>query len=423
MKKQALTLAIAAALSAPSALAAQDTSGMHYTSASEGFYASIRARYHSGGHKDDGGDIQNSSSRIGVGGTNDLGGGLEGFYQWELGVNIDNGSPAGSVRVGRVGLRGAFGQVQAGSFWATSNDFVTGSTDVANVNSGNLVNTGYRVSKSLEYTSPNLNGFQGALRVGVSNERSSDCSVTVRDAATLGATTVPNADGDMGMASPAVARLVSCTGAVAKDDNGVDSWNLAAKYEVQGFTVGALYHRVSDDLAAVSAVTSVGDDNRYGGADANADTIVSKKKDDRNEWAVRLGYAQDNWYVNGWYGVSNAQSATAYNNGADNAPSASVAADHTDVANNDTPGKVNDEDVTNLSMAAGVTLDKVGLYAVWEQQKNAGGVDGTDKTYSTVGAQYNLGSQSKVWLEYAMQDFDNDKNAENYFTAGLQHNF
>ena len=44
MKKQALAIAIASALVAPSAFAAQDTSGMQYTSAAEGFYASIRAQ-------------------------------------------------------------------------------------------------------------------------------------------------------------------------------------------------------------------------------------------------------------------------------------------------------------------------------------------------------------------------------------------
>ena len=91
MKKQALTLAIAAALSAPSALAAQDTSGMRYTSAAEGFYASIRVGYEGGTKEDSKGSLGGGpnhdgfASRIGVRGTNDLGGGLEGFYQWEAG--------------------------------------------------------------------------------------------------------------------------------------------------------------------------------------------------------------------------------------------------------------------------------------------------------------------------------------------------
>ena len=366
MKKQALTLAIAAALSAPSALAAQDTSGMHYTSASEGFYASIRVRYESGPSKDAKGTFEDSSSRIGVRGTNDLGGGLEGFYQyeWEVDTNNTNRNSATAgdssrTRVGLVGVRGSFGQVQMGTFWAASNSFVTGISDVANKSSGNFVNTGYRTTQSIEYITPDLNGFQGALRV--------------------------KANGG------------------GKGDEAVDEWNLAAKYDIKGFTVGATYNNQPEGLAATMETRHLGANGSVGGTGADADrTYPAKKADDLTAWNVGLRYGQDNWYVGGWYGSQDSRSVVV----------------------DQTTGAFTDEDQTILSVASGVSLDKVSLYGVWEKRDgNNNGQDGQEDVYTTLGAQYNLGAQSWVWLEYAMRDHDTDPAADNSFNIGLGHSF
>ena len=369
MKKQALTLAIAAALSAPSALAATDTSGMRYTSASEGFYASIRARYESGATGDAKGKIENSSSRVGVRGTNDLGGGLEGFYQYEWGVDINDtsrGQPQDRTRVGVVGLRGAFGEFRVGTFWVRSNDFVTGHTDVANVGSAPFTgHTGYRDSNRVEYTTPDLNGFQGAVRLAMPGG--------------------------------------------GKDGNNVSEWNISAKYDIKGFTVGALYQNNADGLEATPEVRHLGANGTVGGTGADADTtFAAKKKDDQSAWAVGLRYGQDNWYGAGWYGATESRS----------------------VNNSQSVGAFTDEDITNLSLAAGVSIDKIRLYGVWDKTEgNVDGQDGQEDTQATLGAQYNLGSNSRVWVEYIMRDNDSDKGdpkgerADNSFNVGLQHNF
>ena len=379
MKKQALTLAIAVALSAPSALAAQDTSGMRYTSASEGFYASIRIRYESkdGGIADGKSRLQDAFSRVGVRGSNDLGGGLEGFYQYEWEVNTnstDRGQARDRTRVGVVGLRGAFGEFRVGTFWVRSNDFVTGHTDVANVNSAAFTNTGYRDANRVEYTTPNLNGFQGAVRLAV--------------------------DGGSGSGA-----------------KNVDEWNVSAKYDIKGFTVGALYQNTPDGLAATDAViTNLGTDNVVGGGGAGTDTTVAaKKKDDQSAWAVGLRYGQDNWYAAGWYGVTDSRNVLAeVDNG----------------SGNDVAGAFTDEDQTIVSLASGVSLDKVSLYGVWEKRDgNARGQDGQEDTQATLGAQYNLGANSRVWLEYTMRDNDSDKakdkgaRADDSFNVGLRHDF
>ena len=354
MKKQALAIAIASALAAPSAYAAQDTAGMHYTSAAEGFYASIRARLDTSGDDISGSHIGNSSSRIGIRGTNDLGGGLEGFYTYEIGVDIDNGSDL-STRMGHVGLRGPFGSFWVGTNWSADYNWTHGSTDVANVASGNLdytANRPGRTSNAIEYTTPDLNGFQGAFRVNVSNS-GADSSLTVApgDADGENATTVGNDE--------------------VTDDNDIDSWNLAANYGVQGFTVAGAYNVRPDGYTDVDGVMGA--------------------TEDANAWTFKLGYTQDNWYVNGWYGEDNTSDSGMML-----------------------------EDTTLFSLAGGVSVDKVNLYALYDQRENA---TKQEDSWGTLGAQYNLGSRSRVWIEYVSRDLDTDTNADDYVNIGMRHDF
>ena len=403
MKKQALAIAIASALVAPSAFAAQDTSGMQYTSAAEGFYASIRAQLDLGSGDNDA-NINEGSSRIGIRGTNDLGGGLEGFYQWEGEVNITDSTNAFKRnRLGHVGLRGAFGEVVAGSFWTNDYFWTHGSTDIANVYSGYLNYSDRREARSersIQYTTPDLNGFQGAFLVGIGNNDDGD-------------------DGDNG--------------------NDLDSWNLSAQYDIQGFTVAGSYNVVTDgqtvsgervdatcavninvptvinldipdefsglDMAACDAL----DRNiTVGNVNVNVTGDFTPASDDRvyedlTSWTIRLGYTQDNWYVNGWYGEDD------YSEGDNGGPA---------------------EDVEIFSVAAGVAVDKVNLYVLYESAENAGryGGGGSQYTgmetkYGTLGVQYTLGSNSRVWIEYFSQDVDSDPSVEDVINIGLRHDF
>ncbi len=402
MKKQALAIAIASALVAPSAFAAQDTSGMQYTSAAEGFYASIRAQVDfSNGNND--ADLNEGSSRIGIRGTNDLGGGLEGFYQWELGVGIDDANEELDQRLGLVGLRGAFGEVVAGSFWTNDYNWTHGSTDIANVYSGYLNYSNVREARSersIQYTTPDLNGFQGAFLVGVGNSDN-------------------DADGDNG--------------------NDLDSWNLSAQYAIQGFTVAGSYNVITDGQVASGSndpstcavsitspisvpVTLPSVFTELGEADCNTlnQTISipnangpipvsiagnfeaaddSRAYEDLTSWTIRLGYAQDNWYVNGWYGEDDS--------------SESIRPDGTANA-----------DAELFSVAGGVAVDRVNVYALYEAVENAdGGRVGVEDSYGTLGVQYTLGSNSRVWIEYWSRDLDSDPAAEDVINIGLRHDF
>ena len=367
MKKKVIAIAVASALVAPSAYAATDTSGMRYTSASEGFYGSLRAVYDSGGSKGAGGQIGEGSSRIGVSGTADLGAGLTGFYGWELGVGLDDASGNSLLdqRLGNVGLRGDFGEIAAGSFWTFAYGATHGSTDQGNVHSGFFTYNDYREGRSeraLQYTTPDFNGFQGALMFELKNDATANPGTT--------------------------------------DTNDLDSWNIAGRYAVQGFTFGADYNVVADGHIVATDIT--------GGN-------VTLGRKDAKSWNIRGSYAQDNWSINTWYGVDNFSDTNFVSGSSIN----SVV-----------------DDTTIWEIHAGISLEKVNLYAIHAMRDNTDQVNAMavatgsganpaqqNDSYSTLGVQYNLGSRSRAWLEYVTQEYDSAVDNEDYVNIGLRFDF
>ena len=215
MRQKILALAIASALAVPqTALAARDGDGMEYVSASEGFYGSLRMMFSNQHNKSDAtadqnGIITGDGSRLGIRGTHDLGHGLTGVYRYEFAVPSNNGDSGLKTRLHYVGLKGAFGEVQGGAIWGNGYNWVTSATDIATTGSGNFAPR-FRSNNSIQYTSPNLNGFQGSFRVAM-NGGAEDRN-----------------DADDG-------------GSVTESGENVDEWNLSAKYGVRGFTVAGVY--------------------------------------------------------------------------------------------------------------------------------------------------------------------------------------
>ncbi|MGN6233447.1 MAG: porin [Trinickia sp.] len=121
-----------------------------------------------------------SGSRWGLTGAEDLGGGLKAIFKLENGFNPNNGSLGqGGRQFGRqayVGLSGNFGSVTMGRQYNAIQDFVA-PTDVASAltqyathpyDNDNL-NNSFRSDNSVKYTSPKIAGFQAEALYGFSN--------------------------------------------------------------------------------------------------------------------------------------------------------------------------------------------------------------------------------------------------------------
>ena len=363
MKKKAIILAIAGVLATPSAFAAEDDMGMHFTSASEGFYGSIRAGFFDN-------VVDDYGSRLGVNGFNDLGNGLEGYYSFEY--RTDKGNTAVRNNKSLVGLRGDFGQFKIGrGFDAAPYELVYGSTDIANWASG-------AAKGGLGSFFSDNEELQDALAtsLGVSDDAADVFVSHLKGLDLDGASNVyyrtPNMNGfEAGMG-------FEVDGSDA-DNEDLDNWNIAAKYSMNGFTAGAAYTSFPDHFANLDTV------------EENATTgVVSYETDDLTAWGISLGYGQDNWSLNGWYGEQNT---------------------------GDMGEGISDLDAFSLS--GSIAVAQVNLYAVYESVD----LNPIKDNYTTLGVQYNLGTKARVWLEYINQERDSNPGADDYVAIGLRHDF
>ena len=177
MNKSIIALAVAGALAASAAAQAETT-----------LYGSARigvtyTQPDGPGTDKSNWDVANEASRIGVKGSEDLGGGLKAIYQYEFGVAIDgNGGPL-TTRLSSVGLTGGFGTVVLGRVWSAPYLYVGSLTDVFNSSSSggsgsvgwdrlnaNSTGTGAlgaadRIPDVVAYITPNFSGFSGAAAI------------------------------------------------------------------------------------------------------------------------------------------------------------------------------------------------------------------------------------------------------------------
>lgn len=125
-----------------------------------------------------------SSSRWGIKGEEDLGGGLKAGFLYEQKIALDNGAAGpGFDRQTYLSLSGGFGEIKLGKIW-TAYDDIGGATDAA-FNANVLGPVALIFQSQYEYTgnpnngfyyaSPSFGGFSGAfstnLREGVANSR------------------------------------------------------------------------------------------------------------------------------------------------------------------------------------------------------------------------------------------------------------
>ena len=166
MKKSLIALAVLAA----SGVAMAQSSVTMYGVADMGLVKSngISAQMSGSGF------MNNGTSRLGVSGVEDLGGGLKASFNFEHGLNMENG--AGNLSGGQMwsraawlALQGGFGRFQMGrtlnpSFYGVAAWELTGTANYSAVGTQfNYTGQGPRTNSVFQYTTPNLSGFSATL--------------------------------------------------------------------------------------------------------------------------------------------------------------------------------------------------------------------------------------------------------------------
>ena len=308
---KALAVVLSGALAfAPAANAALDENNMSYDSAAEGFYGSLRVQYanNDASGKDNDATVEGEGSRLGVRGDIDLGGGLEAFYgfEWNLGGPAD-GDTGLKTRQHHVGLKGDWGSIFLGAFDSVIvrfGGFAT--TDITDQYGGNF-EPRYRTKNAIAYISPDLNGFQFGIEAQANDGADKESGKVAL-----------SVNGRPTRLTVGVDKIVAEDALVTKADDGndFDVIGLGASYSIQGLTFSGAYNQEQDSLS------------------------VDGKDADSSQYALGIGYSQDNWVVAAMYGDK-------------------------DAVNDDKDKEI---DSPFFSFAAGVSVDKLEFHGLWEQQ-------------------------------------------------------
>lgn len=121
-----------------------------------------------------------NTSRWGIKGSEDLGGGLKAIFKLEQGFKLDTGAGDTSgqafSRQAYVGFAGGFGEVAVGKVWSAYDD-VSGASNAlfdSGLAPANRVfrSVGYqdRISNAVRYTTPEMAGLTGAISYGLDED-------------------------------------------------------------------------------------------------------------------------------------------------------------------------------------------------------------------------------------------------------------
>ena len=177
MNKKLVALAVAGVLAAPLAAQAQ--------TANVTLYGRVNLNMELVNGKQTNGKnnnvyrVSSNSSRLGVRGTESLGGGLNAIFQIESNVQADAGGSTLATRETFVGLQGAWGTVKMGNFLAPYDDIhpifgnvptlttsILSTAAVWAQGGSSKANGGFdaRLANSVRYDSPNFAGFTGGVQ-------------------------------------------------------------------------------------------------------------------------------------------------------------------------------------------------------------------------------------------------------------------
>ncbi|MCB1777657.1 MAG: porin [Candidatus Competibacteraceae bacterium] len=339
MKKATLSLAIATALTTP-LMAEADTVLYGEAKVSVDYVDNNR-------DPDSYWDVVNNGSKLGIYGTEELGGNLSAFYKYDFSVDMTEGGNFSGLNQKFVGLKGGFGAVTLGTqdtpYWKVLNVvdiYHSGKMFDGTVYLGSGVDNRTStngalstLSNSIDYQTPNFNGFSAEALLVL--------------------------DG----------RINSAEGF----SNGVDIWTLNLKYEQGPYFAGLTYIKLDGDSDVAIPVAEGG-----GTVDFDADN-----------WGIGLGYRADVWLVGAIYEQGDFTDV--------NFPRKYITADGNRLATGD--------DAKSYFITGQYTFGNSTVRAGFGQTDT--GIDGEDKIDNyRVGYQYNFSKRTLLWAEYIGRDAD-----------------
>ena len=213
--------------------------------------------------------MNNGTSRLGVRGVEDLGGGLKAGFQFETGLDLDNGGSSGAFwsRQANIWLGGNWGTVKLGrqftpSYLTTSTFELTGTALYSVLaNTYKFAGIGRRANSAFTYMTPNFGGFTAGVAY-----------VTKTDLAT------PKAAYDLGLmyANGPIGVGVS----VNKFSTSKTNYQAGAKYSFGNFALAGSYTQASNAAKAVRRGFGIGGSANFGAFTATLDLT----RDTKNEW-------------------------------------------------------------------------------------------------------------------------------------------
>lgn len=375
MKKSALALAVAAALVGFGSAAYADTTlyGSARVSVDYDDFDSTYARAADGSlvrvvPGSAAWDVYNNSSRLGVRGEEDLGGGLSAIYQYEFGVDMTEGGNLNSNRPKWVGLKGtSWGSITAGTQWTPYYN-VIGIGDIFNSskvfdNETYLGNTfGLRMDNSLIYSTPNWSGFSAQVMLVMNG------SCPPNDPATPAGLCSTSADNKL----------------PGNLNDGIDMWNIGVSYKNGPFFAGATYMALEGDGFNDFVTRPTWDGDQWGLALGynSGPFAVTFAYEDGDVNTLNFGKTQ-NYYLTGQYTYGNNVFRAAYG-------FSSPDDNRISVVSNGTPVTLVQDDANN-----------------W-----------------ILGYQYNFSKRTRVWVEYIGNDIDSNLAGDKQTVSiGTRHDF
>ncbi|MDO5692982.1 MAG: porin [Pseudomonadota bacterium] len=242
--------------------------------------------------------MNNGTSRLGVRGTEDLGGGLKAGFQFETGLDLDQGNAGAKTdektdafwaRQANLWLGGSWGTFKMGrqftpSYLAGSTYELTGAANYSVLsNTYNWAGIGSRANSAFAYVTPNMGGFSAAAAFVTKDDLKLKSNKAAYDL------------GLMYKSGPVGVGL-----SVNKVGNSKTNYQVGGKYNFGGFALAASYTQASKaDSKAIRRGFGVG-----ASASFDAFTLtLDLTRDSKNEWNTS-GKKYTNGVVEAKYALS-----------------------------------------------------------------------------------------------------------------------